>query len=99
MTVSPWEEVMDRASSEFTEFWRERWVLGTARKPWLGPFPRNENGFETLWGLVGRLSLASEAFAASTSGLVWERLRLCELDVGSVGLPRETGELETGWGP
>jgi len=32
--VSPWEEVTDRASSvEFTEFWRERCVLGTARKP------------------------------------------------------------------
>ena len=102
ITVSPWEEATDRASSvELTEFWRDRCAFGTAggtaRKPWLGTGPRNEKELETLCGLVGRLSLASEDFAACTSGLGCERLRLCKLDVGSVGL--DTGELEMGCGP
>lgn len=58
----------------------------------MGPFPRKDNGCETLCGLVGRLSLLSNV----PSSRVCDELLLCVLN-NSDWLASETGELETTW--
>ena len=62
------------ASSESTEFWRDRRFDGTERKLATRSFPLDVTGLETLCGLVGRLSLASTLLskdvAIRNSGLV-----------------------------
>lgn len=70
MTVSPWEVVTDlEPSSESTEFWRDRWLFGTARNPCVRSIALAATGLDTLCGLVGRLSLLSKDGAVWSCGL------------------------------
>lgn len=75
--VSPCEEKDRDMSSESTEFCRDRKVSGTARKaPPRSPF-LEATGLDTLWGLVGRLSLLSKGTSVLSSGRVLPACR-CE---------------------
>lgn len=78
-------------------------MLGTERKP--RSFPRDVTGLETLCGLVGLLSLPSDALTAWRSGRLPERLFWCEelLAMASAADKRtpsfvgEVGEVDIGW--
>lgn len=85
--VSPCDETDRDISSESTEFCRDRWLIGTDRNSTPLSPDLDNTGLETLWGLVGLLSLFSKLKEVLTSG----REGRCDMPAVAAGSAVDVG--------